>query len=488
MIWVILGGFFALFMAVALTLGMVPAALMTAAIFLLVVLAIRPAWSVYVAMVLGLTAFPAFIPYSAQLGSTTIFLFEPFLAIAAVWALVTHKAPWVARRRPVWIALLIIAWALAGLAQKHPAIEIIGDTRGLLTVLLSVIVASRIYGTPHGETALKVLRASLWVSLAVTLAAAVLRFPIAGRSEATALFLNSSGAGSSASTRFLTAASEISVLVAAASIALMIVGRVPIRKALPYFIPSMTIVFLGFSRNSFVALGVAFIFAVLAARTLKPIAVAAKIALFAGFPILILSLAHMSFGIPGGDFVATQIEGFMDRVVGGLDASTLSDDTSTIARMNEDSYLLGGISESPFVGHGFGYAYRLPVGPPGSFSATKGPYYGHNFYLWLTVKAGLLGMAIFVGAFILPVIRCLKGGSNAVIGLGSAAAGLLVSMVFAPFPNDVNNGGSLAVGLLFGALFAALSSDKPENAIVEPKIKNLSVSPAYKHLVKSRAT
>ncbi|MFJ6535594.1 O-antigen ligase family protein [Paenarthrobacter sp. NPDC091711] len=486
MIWVILGGFFTLFMAVALTLGMVPAALMTAAIFLVVILTLRPSLSVYLAMILGLTAFPAFIPYRAQLGSTTIFLFEPFLAVAAVWALATHKAPWVAKRRPIWIGLLIVAWALAGLFQKHPTIEVIGDSRGLLSVVLAVIVASRLYGSPHGKTALKVLLVSLWVSLVVTLAAAALHFPIAGRSEATALFLNSSGAGSSESTRFLTAASEISVLVAAASLALMISGRVPIRLALPYLIPSLTIVFLGFSRNSFVALGVTLVFAVLAARTMKPVAVAVKVAVFAGFPILILSLAHMSFGIPGGDFVVTQIEGFMSRVVGGLDASTISDDTSAIARMNEDAYLMQGISQSPFYGHGFGYAYRLPVGPPGSFSATKGQYYGHNFYLWLTVKTGLVGMAIFVGVFILPVLRSLRGGSNAVIGLGAAAAGLLTSMVFAPFPNDVSNGGSLSVGLLFGALFAALSADKPAKAEIEPNLKRLNLPPTYKHLVKSK--
>lgn len=466
---VFIGGACALVLALLLALGPIGAAIAVAVGIGATVLCLRPAWSVYAMIIMGLTAFPAFIPYSAQLGPTTVFLYEPFLFIAAGWSIVTHPAPRAARYRAWLLTALIGAAAMAGLGNEFPTIEIIGDGRGLLSVLLAFVVASRIYSTPYADQSLRVLKNSLWVSLAVVLLSMVFHFKVAGRSEAAALFLNSSGAGVSDTTRYLTAASQISVFVLCASLALVLVGRATLRQAAPYLVPSLILTFVSFSRNSFLALALAVIFAVIIARTMKPVAVTARLAIVVGFPLLILALANASFGLPGGEFVTAQVDAFMSRVVGGLDTSTLSDDTSTIARMNEDAYLFKAIGESPFVGHGFGFAYRPPVGLPGSFSATKGQYYGHNFYLWIAVKAGVLGLAAFLVIAAAPVLLCLRRRSKEAIALGSTGAGFLLAIAFAPFPNDVSNGGSLAVGLLLGALVAATARVEPQPDVSSPQ-------------------
>lgn len=440
------------------------------ALVFLVVLAVKPAWSLHATIIAGLTAFPAFIPYSVQLSSTTIFVYEPFLYFAAGWAIITHPASMIARRRALWLTVLIAAAAIAGIAQQFPTLEIIGDSRGLLSTLAAVVIASRVYGTSHADAALKTLRTSLWVSLIITLAASALHFQVAGRSEAAALFLSTTGAGASDSTRYLTAASQVAVIVFSVVLALVVVDRINLRTAAPYLIPSLALSFLSFSRNSFLAIAFAVVFAIVAARTLKPLVVAVKAAIFVGIPLTILAMANASFGLPGGEFVTTQFNAFMSRVIDGLDPSTLSDDTSAVARVNEDGYLLQGIVQSPLVGHGFGFAYRPAVGPVGSFSATKGQYYGHNFYLWITVKTGILGLAAFLYFAAVPVLKSLWNSSTASIGLGAAGAGVLLAIVFAPFPNDYVNGSSLAVGLLFGALIAEVSKPKQIKQELEPAL------------------
>ena len=476
---VIIGGISALTIGLIFFLGPASAAFLVVTAAGVTMMALRPSWSIYAAMIVGLTAFPAFIPYSVQLGPTTVFLFEPFLMFAALWSVLTHPHRVVARARIVWLATLIAAAAIAGLAQQFPTIEVISDGRGLLSTLLAAIVASRIYGTPHAQNALKVLKISLWTSLAVTLAASVLKFPIAGRTEAAALFLSSSGAGSSDSTRFLTSASQLAVLVTCIAIALVIASKASPKQVAPYLVPALVLAFLSFSRNSFLAVIVAMAFAILAARTLRPVAVMAKIALFVGVPVTILALAHVAIGLPGGDYVATQVQAFSTRVLGGLDTSTLADDTSAVARTNEDGYMMAAIAESPAVGHGLGYAYRPPVGPTGSFSATKGQYYGHNFYLWITVKAGLAGLLVFLYFTLAPTLIAFRRATSACIGLGAATAGLLVALVFAPFPNDVGNGGSLSVGLLFGALMTAGATRPKSGADGAGALESASDKPQF---------
>lgn len=456
---VFIGGVSALVFLLVVLLGPTLAAAVVVAGLAILTLALRPAWTVYATIILGLTAFPAFIPYSFQIGSTTIFMFEPFLFLAAMWTACTQRAAPGLVLRPLLLGALIAAAALAGLASEYPTIEIIGDGRGLLTVLLAAVVASRIFGTDYAVTGLRVLKYSLWTSLGVIALSIVAGFKLAGRTEAAALFLNSSGAGVSDSTRYLTAASEVAVLVCCASLALVIVGRATLRQASPFLIPALLMTFLSFSRNSFLAVGIAIVFAMLIARTVKPVAVIAKLSILIGVPLVLLGLLNAAGGLPGGEFVTAQINSFMSRVVGGLDTSTLNDDTSAIARVNEDAYLMQAIGESPVVGHGFGFAYRPPVGVPGSFSATKGQYYGHNFYLWITAKTGILGLAAFFFIAIAPVLACLRRRTSIAIALGSAGAGLLLSIAFAPFPNDVSNGGSLAVGLFLGALIAAVRAE-----------------------------
>lgn len=475
----LIAGVSALAIALILFFGPVVAAVTVLSAAGVALIAMRPSWSIYAAIAVGLTAFPAVIPYSVQFGPTTVFLFEPFLVIAAIWALLTHPNPKVAHFRIAGMALLLVFGTLVGVAAQHPPLEIIGDGRGLLTTVLAALVATRIYGTRYAHSSMLILRVSLWVSLAVTVAASILKFPVAGRSEAAALFLSSSGAGSSDSTRYLTSASQLAVLVASISVALVLANRVALKQALPYLLPSTALSFLSFSRNSFLAILIAAIFAIIASRAMRSLAVILRLTVIVGFPFLLFVLAHASIGLPGGDYVLAQTNAFSTRVLGGLEASTLADDTSAIARVNEDNFMMAAIAQSPITGHGFGFAYRPAIGPPGSFSATKGQYYGHNFYLWMMVKTGVIGLVAFLYFAFSPVLKALKRPDNsALLGLASANLGLLAAIIFAPFPNDVGNGGSLAVGLLFGLLIAAAKSNRWDPALPMAQ-EPASLAPAH---------
>ena len=78
------------------------------------------------------------------------------------------------------------------------------------------------------------------------------------------------------------------------------------------------------------------------------------------------------------------------------------------AREAENVNLWIAIREAPLFGHGFGYAYQPPFGPAGRFAATFGPYYAHNFYLWLLAKAGIIGLVGFAMFALVPIIRAVR--------------------------------------------------------------------------------
>ena len=78
-----------------------------------------------------------------------------------------------------------------------------------------------------------------------------------------------------------------------------------------------------------------------------------------------------------------------------MSPTAMAVDSSTQDRLRENANLLAAFGDAPLFGHGLGYAYQPPFGKAGSFTATLGTTYSHNFYLWWLVKAGAVGMASF---------------------------------------------------------------------------------------------
>jgi O-antigen ligase len=419
------------------------------AVVVVLALALRPHWSVYATLFLGATTFPAFIPYQFQVGSTTVFTHEPALLVAAAWALCSRPRPSGIFWRVALVMLIPLIWGLAGLLNEYPQIEVIGDARGLVDVALCALVVAAVYGSAWRSQALRVLLVSLWVSAGVTLISSVTGLRLTGRSEDAGLVYVNGASASSSATRLLTPSSELAVIIVSACIALFVLGR--FRQALPFFVPALLITALGFSRNSVLAIAAAAAFALLAGGNRRSLGAVLKVtaaaAALAGL-VALGSAAHL----PGTTYVVAQVQGFATRVIDGLGTSAISVDSSAIARESENRYALQAIHQAPTLGHGLGYAYRPPAGPAGSFSATKGQYYAHNFYLWLLAKTGVVGLVVFLTATLRPLVLALRGRTQVGVMLSASGVGLLVSLAFAPFVNDPDNGGSMAVGIILGAM------------------------------------
>ncbi|MDR5701481.1 O-antigen ligase family protein [Agromyces aerolatus] len=450
-------------MAATVLLGPFVALVAVAIAAVILAIALRPQMSVYLVILIGLTAYPAFVPYQVTLGSFTIFVYEPVLFIAAVWSFVLLRGRKGIVGRTCVLLGLVAIWGAAGIAVGNPVIEVIGDARGLVNVALFAMVAASIFGTIYERTSLKVLLASLWVSAVVTLLSSLVGFPVAGRREDASLVLVDGGATASGATRLLTAATEISVLVLCVAIALAITGKVRLNRLVPYIIPATIITALGFSRNSVLAIGVAVILAFLVART--SIRSVAKI-IGAVLAITLLFILGAAAGAPGAAYVSDQVTAFTGRVLNGLSSSTVASDSSALARQSENAYAGAAFAESPIVGHGLGYAYRPAVGEAGTFSATKGQYYAHNFWLWTLVKSGVLGLMAILICFLAPVLVALRTSDLIAKALAAAMIGLLVSMFFAPFVNDPGNGGSLAVGALLGATWGSIAAVRSHSRVL----------------------
>ena len=173
----------------------------------------------------------------------------------------------------------------------------------------------------------------------------------------------------------------------------------------------------------------------------------------------IAGVARSSPDTPWLSWVDTQITGYTSRVVEGLSGEALSRDTSAQFRVEENWYLRRAVVEQPIVGHGLGYAYRPIIGPSTGYIASSGAYYAHNFYYWMLVKAGILGLIIFAAAVLPRFRRPASRPQNVWLACASALAGLLVGSFVAPFPLGVESGSAMLIGVLAGLMVNRSGSD-----------------------------
>ncbi|MGY1618335.1 O-antigen ligase family protein [Geodermatophilus sp. SYSU D00691] len=415
------------------------------------VLTWRPMLSVHAALWLAVTTFPSTIPYAVQVGPTTVYTYEPFLYVATAYVLWKYSPGLSALRRVGVLILVVVTAATYGFFRGHPVIEIIGDSRGLITVCAAMLVAAALMRAGAMPELLTSIKWSLWVSAVFTALGSSTGLPLNGRAESAALFI-SGAQEATAAVRLLTAATHFALAVLCACLAVMLTRRASIAAVAPYLVPALLITFLGFSRNAILALAVAVVVALVIERSSVTMAGLGRAALsavvFAGV-IGVLGAAH----VPGADWASLQARAYYDRVViGGLDDEVRRLDSSALSREAEEFYAREAIAESPIVGHGMGYAYRSGYGAADSFTATKGRYYIHNFYLWVWVKAGALGLLAWLYVTIPLLLRQAVHPTAQGTALAAAAAGLLAVCFVAPLPNGPDSSGAMTIGIVFGAL------------------------------------
>lgn len=417
--------------------------------------------SASLAVLLAFTTLPGGVPTYIAFGSLSVNLYEPFLLIAlltSIVALYRHRN-W-DRGGVFWLAAFGIAVAMAsaiGLVRGAESGFVFRDARGLLTMLAAAFTALAL--SPEDRRSIwRVLASSMVASAIITLGASVFGYGLQGRSETARLWAASGGGGlgsAEAAARFISPATGVALCIVTGLLARILKGRRLSKLDLAALVSAVLVAFLSFSRFQLVAIPAAIsaslLIAVLsrdrsALRTTKRIGVAGL--------ALITAVFIIPAAAPTDSYVARQVKAFSDRVLTGLDSEVRARDSSTQDRETENGYMLKGLSDYPVVGSGFGYAYKPASGELGQFANVEGRYYGHQFYLWISLKAGLLGFSTFCALMLLAMRRSIQHKSEALLGVSLALA---IVCNIAPYPEGTSN--AIAIGAALGLAYGLMNSE-----------------------------
>ncbi|MCY1673818.1 O-antigen ligase family protein [Pseudarthrobacter sp. SL88] len=387
-------------------------------------------------------ALPAFVPRTLSTPVGGLFLFEPFLIGAAILGF--SRRGLVFPRALLFFIAAAAGAVLIGIEKGNSKIPLISDIRPLIDVLLGVLAGANVLRFTTLHLLVRTSKWILWASLFVTLAGSLGGLELTGRSEVASLVGASVGAE-----RLITPATYFALAVACAALAMLATHKVTLRQVLPLALPAIAIIFLSFSRNNILALGIALLWAFLAAGSLgQRVAGVGRLFGLASAGALAVTAAVTLFNIP---WLQEQLDGFNERVLGGLSGSGLETDGSALFRVDENAQILPMIAQAPFLGYGFGAAYKAPYGPSDYFTATTAPYYAHQYYYWLLLKGGIVLLAAFVLLVAIPVFKSLRGSKpNLAIAAAVTLAFSVVSTV-APMPNGFPTG--LLFGLMLGTAY-----------------------------------
>ena len=421
-------------------------------------------WLVAVTIFVTCAALPEWVPQKVDVGGLSFQFYELLLLAAATWALVQPATVSVVKYVAPFMMLCVVtaAWSLTIAGANFGKMG--SDVRWPFYTALSMYVAAKVVGTAHQALCMRAALVTVWFSAIMVVVASATDMQLVGRSEAASLAVY----GGDIATRFLTPATFLAVVIVAVCVACIISGNSPGFRVYTWLVPSAVLMVLSFSRNHLLGLATAIVFALLAFRSARSVVatVRAGVVVVAVAVALQMGAGNVFAALPAARYVATQAHGYVERVVNGLTPESRAIDPSVIYRRKENALLTAAISESPVIGHGFGYAYKAPSGPAGSFFRESAPYYAHNFYLWFLLKAGWLGMVLFAWMAFVPLVRVLfKPVSTVQVAVASAAAGLLAISVFAPIPND--SPGAALLGAVLGvvvALSGVRAAAKPVNA------------------------
>ncbi|MFJ5963057.1 O-antigen ligase family protein [Pseudarthrobacter oxydans] len=438
-------------------------------IIVFVIVLKKPDALIFLTLASATITLPAFVPTSFSAGSVTVKLYEPLLMLSVVYSAFRYK-----NRAPMALgafAILILGWGAAGLLAGHEPSKIIYDTRNLIMLLAACFVACKVAGTDITKRLVPWVTVVLWVSAAMTLLASATSLPLSGRSEEAALPVSGAAATDSA-LRLISPGTHLALAVLCVAAVLVVAKKCRAKDVLQLVLPAVFLVFVSFSRNSILGISVAILFALLASRNVRSTSRTAVYTLCASAAFWILTISSsLLANLPGGAWVDKQVGGFSERVLGGLTSDTLAVDNSAQFRFQmENALIIPRIEESPLLGHGFGYAYKLPSGVPGSFTADFAPYYAHNFYLWILVKAGALGLILFLWLALAPTLRLLRTGPISSHAVGGATAALLATSFVAPIP--IGSPTALIFGALIGCCYAFQNSQsQSQTRVVVPYLK-----------------
>lgn len=409
----------------------------------------------YIAFVLAFVTLPAAVPGAITVGPFALRPYVPFLIVATGLALIRYRAPRQANAASLAATALLLSGVALGLLHGHTPQEVFADVRMFGYFVVAVILGTHIWGTPIIDGCLKALPWMLWISAALTLVGSSTGLPLNGRHESTDL---SNPLANDGAARIITPITYLAIFVLCACLALAISNRKKLRETAYLWTPCLVLMAIAFSRNNLLSLIAAGLFALVATRSSRGTLFATVSATAVGIAVTLIHLAGPQIAsLPGGTYINLQVAGYTERVVNGLSRDAVQADYGIQYRQEENGYARAAISSSPVIGHGFGYAYKPAFGAANgdAFFAVAGRYYAHNFYYWITIKTGLLGLAAFLFVSLRPVLMALGRRSTATLALGAGSVGLLASSFVAPMP--IGNPTSVLIGACLGMLAAAVT-------------------------------
>lgn len=419
-----------------------PAVAATAAGTVTILLLRRPALIVPAAIVSSFAVTPAFLPSQIDVSGVTVFPYEPFVAAASLWTWSRARSDGRMARRLLVLSVVTVAGVMHGFQTGVPE-KALGEGRALLTFVGFAFIASHVAGTPEQVRSLRAICGVLWWSAGLTVLASATGLRLAGRADEVGLGLTSGFAAATGATRYITNATHLAIVVACGCVGLLAAGRSSVSRAAGLLVPSLTVLGLSFSRNHLIGLLAAGLFGVVAIPSIRHASRTIARAAAAGLVVVVLIVAAPQLrGLPGLGFVAVQLDAYSERVVAGLSTDVRSQDYSVRYRADETKALVASISERPLEGHGLGYPYR-PLQARYVDDALR--FYGHNLYLWLTVKIGLIGLAIFLWVALVPALSWWRSQGDRGLTAAAAVIGILAVAIVAPPPFTTIGA---AVGLL----------------------------------------
>jgi hypothetical protein len=401
------------------------------------------------AVFLAFATLPAGVPLSFSAGGVPIVVHEVLLFIALLIAL--PRIRWSGASG--LMALVLTSWGLLGVlwgvAHGYAFRSILYDSRSSLVLAAAFMVVTAARPATLRRLWARTIPVTLLVS-AVTMALGSIGL-IATSAHTFSARLDYQEPGGSAS-RQLGATGFIAMAALMCAVTLFLV-RKPIPGALRFMVPlALVIVALSFSRSHLVGLAVTVMYGLYEARRHRSLAaVIPRVAVvgLAAIPVIFLVLAIGSTLAPNS-WIRSVATSYALRVFEGLGSQARTQDMSLQYRVDEYSGLTRSINESPFIGHGFGHAYRDPVGPAGQYFHDAAPYYSHNYYLWATDKVGALGLGVILLIFLWPILRPASRDIVNVCARTALISFLAISLAV-PMPNGQTSallvGGVLALAM-----------------------------------------
>ncbi|QEM45240.1 O-antigen ligase family protein [Mycolicibacterium grossiae] len=407
------------------------------------------AWIVHATLiVLFMTSVPE-VPRGVRVGGIFVFFYEIFIFASFLYALSLARAHsadlrTLTKRAVVRCAVVFSVVIFMGLAiavlRGHPVWDIQYDAKSIAEMMIVTFIAVVLIAVDDWKRYVKTLAWVLSTSALLMVYASATGFVLWGRTETAELYASGGRAlaGGSEAVRYLTQTTPLALAVLLGGVGLSLVGRLTTFGWFFVVLPALVISVLSFSRNTLLALAGAVVFTLVVAAVQGEAATLARrlvVLPLIAVPLLVVIMSFSSV-LGARDWIDTQISGYANRVVAGLDESNERADVSANYRDLENTYITQAGMEHLAFGGGFGTRYKPASGKRGEFQAVEGTMYAHNAYNWLFVKVGLLGLLSFVVlllACIVPVATRRRSSTLAIAG-AVTLAGLSIAIVVTPMP------------------------------------------------------